>query len=92
MRDPAAVDRRRSLLTRECAKSKTSYFQCLPAMGLGTLGQLSPALQFTMWAPDCGADAVEIDLEPSAVAQAAGAVILGPATDGVPRWVAAICG
>ena len=38
-------------------------------------------------ARDNGADTVEMNLEPSTVARTAREVILGPATEVVPKWV-----
>ena len=52
---------------------------------IGTSAQVSPASEFMQLARDHGADTVEMNLEPSAVAKAAGEVILGPATEVVPR-------
>lgn len=57
---------------------------------IGTSAQVSPASEFMKLARDHGADTVEMNLEPSAVAKAAGEVILGPATKVVPRWVEAL--
>eukprot|EP01030_Chromulinospumella_sphaerica_P017384 gene17384-17214_t len=48
---------------------------------IGTSAQVSPASEFMQLARDHGADTVEMNLEPSAVAKAAGEVILGPATE-----------
>lgn len=54
---------------------------------IGTSAQVSPASEFMQLARDHGADTVEMNLEPSAVSETAGEVILGPATEVVPRWV-----
>lgn len=54
---------------------------------IGTSAQVSPASEFMKLARDSGADTIEMNLEPSAVALTAGEVILGPATEVVPRWV-----
>jgi len=53
---------------------------------IGTSAQVSPASEFMQLARDHGADTVEMNLEPSAVAQTASEVILGPATEVVPEW------
>ena len=54
---------------------------------IGTSAQVSPASEFMQLARNSRADTVEMNLEPSAVAQTAGEVILGPATEVVPKWV-----
>ena len=54
---------------------------------IGTSAQVSPASEFIQVARDHGADTVEMNLEPSAVARTAREVILGPATEVVPKWV-----
>jgi NAD-dependent deacetylase len=54
---------------------------------IGTSAQVSPASEFMQLARDRGADTVELNLEPSAVAQTTKEVILGPATEVVPKWV-----
>lgn len=59
---------------------------------VGTSAQVSPASEFMKLARDHGADTVEMNLEPSAVAWTAGEVILGPATEVVPRWVGDLLG
>lgn len=59
---------------------------------IGTSAQVSPASEFMKLSRDHGADTVEMNLEPSAVARTAGKVILGPATEVVPRWVEALLG
>jgi NAD-dependent deacetylase len=57
---------------------------------IGTSGNVHPAAGLMELARECGAATVEINLEPSAVASAADRVILGRATEMVPRWVADI--
>jgi NAD-dependent deacetylase len=57
---------------------------------VGTSAQVSPASELMKLARDSGADTVEMNLEPSAVALTAGEVILGPATEVVLRWVAGL--
>jgi NAD-dependent deacetylase len=57
---------------------------------IGSSGQVSPASEFMKLAHDSGANTVELNLEPSAVASRAGSVILGPATEAVPRWVSTL--
>lgn len=57
---------------------------------IGSSGQVSPASEFMKLALHSGADTVELNLEPSAVASRAGNVILGPATEVVPRWVSTL--
>jgi NAD-dependent deacetylase len=57
---------------------------------IGSSGQVSPASEFMKFAHDSGADTVEMNLEPSAVAAKARNVILGPATEVVPKWVHAL--
>lgn len=53
---------------------------------IGTSGNVNPAAGLIELGRDCGAETVEINLEPSAVASAADRVILGPATETVPVW------
>jgi NAD-dependent deacetylase len=57
---------------------------------IGSSGQVSPASEFMKLAHDNGADTVELNLEPSAVASRARNVILGLATEVVPRWVSTL--
>lgn len=59
---------------------------------IGSSGQVSPASEFMQLARDSGAEAVEMNLEPSAVAESATTVILGPATEVVPNWVEGLLG
>lgn len=54
---------------------------------IGTSGNVHPAAGLMALARECGAETVEINLEPSEVASAAGRVILGRATEVVPAWV-----
>jgi NAD-dependent deacetylase len=57
---------------------------------IGSSGQVSPASEFMKLANENGAYTVELNLEPSAVASSARNVILGPATEVVPRWVSTL--
>ena len=57
---------------------------------IGTSAQVSPASEFMQLARDNGADTVEMNLEASAVAGIARSVILGPATQVVPKWVSTL--
>lgn len=54
---------------------------------IGTSGIVYPAAGLMELARECGAMTVEINLEPSEVVSVADSVILGCATDTVPRWV-----
>ncbi len=54
---------------------------------IGSSGQVSPAAEFMMLARDNGADTIELNLERSGVADHARNVVLGPATEIVPKWV-----
>ena len=54
---------------------------------IGSSGNVYPAAGLMQLARDCGAETVEINLEPSAVASAADRMIQGPATKKVPVWV-----
>lgn len=57
---------------------------------IGTSGNVHPAAGLMELAKKCGAETVEINLEPSAVSSAADRVILGRATAVVPVWVSDI--
>ncbi|CUK05349.1 NAD-dependent protein deacylase [Ruegeria denitrificans] len=54
---------------------------------IGTSGQVYPAAAFVHEALQSGARTVELNLEPSTGASSFDKVILGPATETVPRWV-----
>lgn len=54
---------------------------------IGTSGNVHPAAGLMQLARECGAETVEINLEPSAVSSAADRLILGRATKEVPAWV-----
>ena len=54
---------------------------------IGTSGTVYPAAGLIDLARDSGAATFELNLDPSDVASAADRVILGPATETVPRWV-----
>jgi NAD-dependent deacetylase len=54
---------------------------------IGTSGSVYPAAGLMQLAHDSGAMTVEINLEPSEVVSAADKLILGRATETVPRWV-----
>ncbi len=56
-------------------------------VAIGTSGTVYPAAGFVAEARSAGAATVEINLEPSQVAGQFDDVILGPATETVPRWV-----
>lgn len=55
---------------------------------IGSSSQVSPASEFMMLARNSGADTIEMNLERSDVAGHARNVVLGPATEIVPKWVA----
>ena len=57
---------------------------------IGSSGQVSPASEFMQLARDSGAETLELNLEASAVAGMARKVILGPATQVVPKWVSTL--
>lgn len=57
---------------------------------IGSSGQVSPASDFMKLARDSGAETVELNIEASAVAGMARNVILGPATEVVPKWVSTL--
>ncbi|KUJ78547.1 NAD-dependent deacylase [Ruegeria profundi] len=54
---------------------------------IGTSGQVYPAAAFVYEAQSSGARTVELNLDPSSGASSFDNVILGPATETVPRWV-----
>ncbi|MBO9410121.1 MULTISPECIES: NAD-dependent deacylase [unclassified Ruegeria] len=54
---------------------------------IGTSGQVYPAAAFVHEAAKAGARTVELNLEPSDGASSFETVILGPASETVPRWV-----
>ena len=54
---------------------------------IGSSGQVSPASEFMALAQKSGADTLELNLESSDVAQHARNIVLGPATETVPKWV-----
>ncbi len=54
---------------------------------IGTSGQVYPAAAFVYEAMQSGAHTVELNLEPSTGAASFDEVILGPATETVPRWI-----
>ncbi|CUH47299.1 NAD-dependent deacylase [Ruegeria atlantica] len=54
---------------------------------IGTSGQVYPAAAFVHEAMMSGARTVELNLEPSTGASSFDEVILGPATETIPRWV-----
>ncbi|WP_170761859.1 NAD-dependent deacylase [Ruegeria lacuscaerulensis] len=54
---------------------------------IGTSGQVYPAAAFVHEASLSGARTVELNLDPSTGASSFDQVILGPATETVPRWV-----
>ncbi|MCA0927681.1 NAD-dependent deacylase [Ruegeria profundi] len=54
---------------------------------IGTSGQVYPAAAFVHEAQHSGARTVELNLDPSSGASSFDNVILGPATETVPRWV-----
>jgi len=54
---------------------------------IGTSGQVYPAAAFVHEASLSGAQTIELNLEPSTGASCFDQVILGPATETVPRWV-----
>ncbi|MEM7239003.1 MAG: NAD-dependent deacylase [Pseudomonadota bacterium] len=56
-------------------------------VAIGTSGAVYPAAGFVMEARAAGARTLEINLEPSEVAQAFDECLLGPATETVPNWV-----
>jgi len=72
----------RFLLKIEALVQKANVFAMI-----GSSGQVHPAAGLMRLARDSGAHTVEINLEKSAVAETAGEVILGRATDEVPKWV-----
>jgi NAD-dependent deacetylase len=57
---------------------------------IGTSGTVYPAAGFVELARASGAETVELNLDPSDVAGAFDRVILGPASQTVPRWVAEV--
>ncbi|MDA8585925.1 NAD-dependent deacylase [Rhodobacteraceae bacterium] len=57
---------------------------------IGTSGQVYPAAGFVAEASRCGARTVEINLEPSDVANLFDEHIGGPATESVPAWVSSL--
>ncbi|MEM9709346.1 MAG: NAD-dependent deacylase [Pseudomonadota bacterium] len=59
-------------------------------VAIGTSGVVYPAAGFVAEASRAGADTLEINLEASDVAGVFERVILGPATETVPQWVASI--
>ena len=59
---------------------------------IGTSGQVYPAAAFVHEAAMSGARTVELNLEPSSGASSFDEVILGPATESVPRWVDRLLG
>lgn len=61
-------------------------------VAIGTSGTVYPAAGFVAEAAGRGARTVEINLEPSNVAGQFDEVILGPATETVPRWVDGLLG
>lgn len=54
---------------------------------IGTSGQVYPAAAFVHEATMSGARTVELNLDPSTGASSFDDVVLGPATETVPRWV-----
>jgi NAD-dependent SIR2 family protein deacetylase len=72
-------------------RSTTSQKSSLPQITRSVSRALPPdrhsASEFMQLARDNGADTVEMNLEPSAVARTAREVVLGPATEVVPKWV-----
>jgi NAD-dependent deacetylase len=59
-------------------------------VAIGTSGSVYPAAGFVAEAAAQGADTLEINLDPSDTAGAFARNILGPATETVPAWVAAL--
>lgn len=64
--------------------------QCDLFVAIGTSGTVYPAAAFAQDAGRAGAHCIEINAEPSAVTQDFDEVILGPASQTVPDWVAAL--
>jgi NAD-dependent deacetylase len=65
---------------------------CQLFAAIGTSGNVYPAAGFVDEARAAGARTVEINLERSAVATAFDEVLLGPASEQVPRWVDGLLG
>ncbi|WP_420586505.1 NAD-dependent deacylase [Ruegeria sp.] len=59
---------------------------------IGTSGQVYPAAAFVHEARLSGAQTIELNLDPSDGASVFDQVILGPATETVPRWVDGLLG
>ncbi|MGA0539936.1 NAD-dependent deacylase [Neotabrizicola sp. VNH66] len=64
--------------------------QCDLFVAIGTSGTVYPAAAFAQDAGRAGAHCIEINAEPSAVTQDFDEVILGPASQTVPDWVASL--
>lgn len=58
---------------------------------IGTSATVYPAARLMQLARDQGAQTLELNLEASAAASVADRLLLGPATEVVPRWVAEWC-
>lgn len=61
-------------------------------VSIGTSGAVYPAAGFVEWARDCGAATLELNLERSAGSDRFDESRLGPASELVPAWVAALLG